>query len=156
MLKKKIKLFFIILFTLSVPIFILCNTVIIKKVLSGDIIQLNETFTARLTGIKAPPRNETFGYKIYDFTKRELEGKLVKISTWTTDNTRAGIVYDKNGYAFVEILYGKDSSLCFNEVLLRKGYARVDHEFLPDNLQHYTDLEREAREKKLGIWNKEN
>jgi endonuclease YncB( thermonuclease family) len=156
MLIKRIKPILIILFTLAIPIFILCNTAVIKKVLSGDIILLGDTFTARLTGIKAPPRNEMLGYKIYDFTKRELEGKLVKISTWTTDNTRSGIVHDENGYAFVEILYGKDSSLCFNEILLRKGYASVDHEYLPDNLRHYIDLEKTAREKGLGIWKKEN
>ncbi len=39
-----------------------------------------------------------------------------------------------------------------NEVLLEKGYARVDKEYLPDELKYYLELEKEAREKGLGIW----
>lgn len=152
MWKTKKKQIFIILMILLIPIAAECNTAVVKKVLSGDIVQLGDTFVARLTGIVAPPRNEIIGYKIYDFTKRELEGKLVKIFTWTKDNTKAGIVYDKKGYPFVEIVYGKEASLSFNEVLLKKGYARVDHRYLPEHLKHYVDLEKEAREKGLGIW----
>jgi len=152
MWKTKKKQIFIILMILSIPIAAYCNTAVVKKVLSGDIVQLGDTFVARLTGIVAPPRNEIIGYKIYDFTKRELEGKVVKIFTWSKDNTKAGIVYDEKGYPFVEIVYGKEGSLSFNEVLLKKGYARIDHKYLPGHLKHYVDLEKEAREKGLGIW----
>jgi len=143
------------LLTLLFPISALPNTGVVKKVLSGDLVQIGDTFIARLTGIKAPLRDETLGYRIFDFTKRELEGKTVKFSTWTTDNTAAGIVHDENGYPFVEIEYGPGESLIFNEVLLKKGYARVDKKHLPDNIKHYLDLEREAREKGVGIWEKE-
>jgi endonuclease YncB( thermonuclease family) len=128
------------------------NIGVIKKVLSGDLVQFGDTFVARLTGIAAPARNEVLGYQIYDFTKRELEGQTVKLFTWTTDNTAAGIVYDEKGYPFVQIYYGKGASVSFNEVLLKKGYARVDPKYLPDELRHYLDLEKEAREKGLGIW----
>jgi endonuclease YncB( thermonuclease family) len=145
----------VILLIFLLPIPALANTGIVKKVISGDLVQIGDTFVARLTGIKAPPRDETLGYKIYDFTKRELEGKTVKIFTWTTDNTAAGIIHDKNGYPFVEIEYVEGESLSFNEVLLKKGYARVDREYLPENLKHYNDLEKEAKEKGLGIWEKE-
>jgi len=145
----------VILLILLLPISALANTGTVKMVLSGDLVQIGDTFIARLTGIKAPSRNDTLGYKIYDFTKRELEGKTVKIFTWTTDNTAAGIVHDKSGYPFVEIEYWKGESLSFNEVLLKKGYARVDRKYLPDNLKHYLGLEKEAQEKGLGIW-KEN
>lgn len=139
---------------LSIPA--LANTGIVKKVLSGDLVQIGDTFVARLTGIKSPPRDETLGYKIYDFTKRELEGKTVRLFTWTTDNTAAGIVHDENGYPFVEIEYRKGGEyLNFNEALLKKGYARVDQNYLPDHLSHYLDLEKEAQEKGLGIWEKE-
>jgi len=65
------------------------------------------------------------GYKIYDFTKRELEGKVVKLFTWTTDNTAAGIVRDKNDHAFVQIYYGKGMETSINELLLKNGYARM-------------------------------
>ena len=128
------------------------NTMTIDEVLSGDLVRIGESFVARLTGIKAPPRNEIMGYQIYDFTKREIEGKKIKLFTWTTDNTAAGIVYDGDGRAFVQIYYGKGMETSFNEVLLRKGYARVDMEHLPDDLKHYLEIEKEAREKGLGIW----
>jgi len=128
------------------------NIGVIKKVLSGDLVQFGDTFVARLTGIKAPERNEPLGYEIYDFTKRELEGQTVKLFTWTTDNTAAGIVYDDKGYPLVQIFYGKGAAVSFNEVMLKKGYARVDLKYLPDDLKHYIDLEKEAREKGLGIW----
>jgi len=137
---------------LAVAISAAGNVGVIQKVLSGDLVQIGDTFIARLTGIAAPSRDEAIGYQVYDFTKRELEGKLVKIFTWTTDNTAAGIVHDEKGYPFVQIYYGKRASVSFNEVLLKKGYARVDHKYLPDDLKHYIDLEKEAREKGLGIW----
>ncbi len=128
------------------------NTGVVRKVHSGDLVQFGDSFIARLTGIKAPPRNESLGYKIYDFTKRELEGQTVVLVTWTTDNTAAGIVHDDAGYPFVQIFYGKKAAVSFNEVMLKKGYARVDPQYLPDGLKHYLDLEKEAREKRLGIW----
>lgn len=128
------------------------HTGVIKKVLSGDLVQIGETFVARLTGIAATSRDEGIGYVIYDFTKRELEGQTVAIFTWTMDNTAAGIVHDEKGYLFVQIYYGKGAAVSFNEVLLKKGYARVDLKYLPDDLKHYIDLEKEARAKGLGIW----
>jgi len=80
----------------------------------------------------------------------------VKIFTWTTDNTAAGIVHDENGYPFVEIEYWKGEYLSFNELLLKKGYARVDQKYLLENLKHYINIEREAREKGLRTWEKEH
>jgi endonuclease YncB( thermonuclease family) len=156
MLRAKNILISVFLLMFLLPILALANTGTIKKVLSGDLVQIGDTFVARLTGITTPPRNETLGYKICDFTKGELEGKTVKLFTWTTDNTAAGIVHDENGYPFVVIEYWKGGEyLRFNEVLLKTGYARVDREYLPDHLKHYLELENEAREKKLGIWEKE-
>jgi endonuclease YncB( thermonuclease family) len=128
------------------------NTGTVEEVLSGDVVRIGDSFIARLTGIKVPPRNEIMGFRIYDFTKREIEGKRVKLFTWTTDNTAAGIVYDSDGHAFVQIYYGKGMETSFNELLLKKGYARVDEDRLPEDLRHYLELEKEAREKGLGIW----
>jgi len=128
------------------------NTGIVSKVLAGDRVQFGETFVARLTGIAVPALNEPLGHEVYDFTKRELEGRTVKLFTWTTDDTAKGIVYDDEGQAFVQIFYGKGAAVSFNEVLLKKGYARVDPKYLPDELKHYLDLEKEARDKGLGIW----
>ncbi|MGB7295661.1 MAG: thermonuclease family protein [Candidatus Aminicenantales bacterium] len=137
---------------LAVALFAAGNIGIIKEVLSGDLVRIGNGFVARLTGIKALQRDEPLGDEVYDFTKRELEGRTVKLFTWTTDNTAAGIVYDEDGYARVQIYYGEGASVSFNELLLKKGYASVDPKYLPDDLKHYVDLEKEAREKGLGIW----
>jgi len=128
------------------------NTGLVKKVLGGDLVQFGKTFVARLTGIRAPGPDEPLGREVYDFTKKELEGKTVVLITWTTDNTAAGIVYDEDGRPRVQIFYGNGFAMSFNEVMLKKGYARVDPKYLPADLKHYLDLEREAKEKGLGIW----
>ena len=142
---------------LAAAILAYANIGVVQKVHSGDLVQFGDTFLARLTGIRTPEPGEPLGDEVYDFTKRELEGKTVRLFTWTTDNTAAGIVYDENGYARVQIHYGrlsgeKGDAESFNEILLKKGYARVDPKFLPDELNHYHDLEKEARAKGLGIW----
>lgn len=152
MKSKAIKKILIAPAVLAAALSVLGNVGVIKKVLSGDLLQLSDTFVARLTGIAAPPRDEILGYEIYDFSKRELEGQTVKLFTWTMDNTAAGIVHDDKGHAFVQVYYGKGASVSFNEVMLKKGYARVDPKYLPDDLRHYLDLEKEARDKGLGIW----
>jgi endonuclease YncB( thermonuclease family) len=128
------------------------NVRVIDEVLSGDVVRIGDAFVARLTGLRAPGRDEPLGQEIYDFTRRELEGRAVKIVTWTTDNTAAGIVHDEEGHAFVQVFYGKNNTVSFNEVLLKKGYARVDLQYLPDDLKHFVDLEKEARAKGLGLW----
>ncbi len=128
------------------------NTGLVKKVLSGDLVQFGETWVTRLTGLRAPGLDEPLGQQVYEFTKRELQGKTVVLITWTMDNTAAGIVYDKSGRPLAQVFYGKGFATSFNEVLLKKGYARVDPDYLPGDLKHYLDLEKEAREKGLGIW----
>ena len=145
---------------LAVAITAAANIGVVTKVLGGDLVQFGDSFRARLTGIRAPLRSEPLGDEIYDFTKRQLEGQTVRLVTWTTDNTAAGIVYDEEGYARVQIFYGrlsgeKGGGVSFNEVLLKKGYARVDPKYLPDELKHYLDLEKDARAKGLGIWKAE-
>jgi endonuclease YncB( thermonuclease family) len=142
---------------LGVAVTAAANIGVVTKVLGGDLVQFGDSFRARLTGIRAPLRNEPLGYEIYDFTTRPLEGQTVRLFTWTTDNTAAGIVYDEEGYARVQIFYGrlsgeKGGGVSFNEVLLKKGYARVDPKYLPEDLKHYYALEREARENGFGIW----
>ena len=152
MTRNRLLLAIVALLVALAPDPVYSNTGTVEEVLGGDLVRIGDSFIARFTGITVPPRNEIMGYKIYDFTKRELEGKVVKLFTWTTDNTVAGIVRDKNDHAFVQIHYGKGMETSINELLLKKGYARVDGEHLPDELKYYLELEKEAREKGLGIW----
>lgn len=152
MLKRNLHWLVLFLLIIATPLSIAGNTGTIKKVLSGDLIQIGDSFIARFTGLFSPPRNTKMGYKIYDFTKRELEGKVVKLFTWTTNNTAAGIVRNEENQAFVQVHYGEGLAISFNELLLKKGYARVDKAHLPQELAYYLELEEEACSKKLGIW----
>ncbi|MFO7660504.1 MAG: thermonuclease family protein [Candidatus Cloacimonadaceae bacterium] len=136
------------------------NILTVGEVYSGDRFEIKGWEKVGLTGIKAPKLNEPMGKEAFEFTKKELEGKLVEINTYTTDNTAVGIVRDKEGLARVVVRYGdighekkaRPQSVDFNALMLIKGLARVDEAFLPEHLQYYKDLEAIARQEKVGIW----
>ncbi len=128
------------------------NTGVVEKVIDGGTIRIGDSFVARFTGLSVPDTTTPIGRMIHDFTKLELMGRRVKLFTFTRDNTAAGIVRDENNLPFVQIYFGEGMLTSFNEVLLKKGYARVDKKYLPNDLKHFFDLEREARSKELGIW----
>ena len=155
-MSKKTRLLTAAVLILAAAVSALANTGVVEKVLAGDRVRIGGSFVARFTGITAPPRTDPLGSRIYDFTKRELEGRTVKFFTWTRNNTAAGIIHDEKGNPFIQIYYGEGMSVSFNEVLLKKGYAKVDPDYLPEDLRHYLDLEREAREKRMGIWADKN
>lgn len=131
---------------------VLANTGVVSEVIAGDLVRIGDSFVARLTGITAPPPGDRLGNEVFKFTKEQLEGKRVRLFTWTTDNTAAGIVHDSEGHPLIQIYFGENFSKSFNEVLLSKGYARVDQEFLPDDLKYYIEIEKEARTRFLGVW----
>jgi endonuclease YncB( thermonuclease family) len=134
------------------------NTLIVAEVHSGDLVEFEGGFTVHLTGIAAPDRQTQIGWEAFDFTKRRLEGKRVAVFTWTTDNTAAGIVFGDDGLAFAKIVYGnglsndKGASTDIAAELLERGFARVDPDHLPEGYEHYREIERRARDQKLGIW----
>ena len=68
MMMSKSSLIFVVIVLLTVGMAdpVLSNTRTIDEVLSGDLVRIGDSFIARLTGIKVPPRNEIMGYKIYD------------------------------------------------------------------------------------------
>ena len=153
MLAKR-KIMMMVALLIIIPATAVANNLTVTKVVSGDVVQFGD-FTARLTGIKALPKEHNLGLGIYNYTKSELEGKIVKVFTWTTDNTAAGIVYDEEGRAFVQLYYGKDMDKSSNEHLLEKGYAEVDEAYIPDDLkERYYEIQKKARAKQIGIWSK--
>jgi len=130
----------------------LANTGTVTAVQPGDLVVIGDDWTTRLTGIVAPAPDTPVGGYALEFTRRELEGKLVKFFTYTTDNTAAGIVRDEDGRPFAVILCGPELTTDINALLLEKGLARIDEEYLPAELEHYREIEAGAREKKVGIW----
>jgi endonuclease YncB( thermonuclease family) len=141
----------------SIAVPLVANTLVVAEVRGGCVVEFEGGFTVRLTGITVPGPQTAIGWQAYDFAKRRLEGQRVAVSTWTRDNTAAGIVYAQDGLAFAKIVYGggssaKDSGTDVAAELLALGYARVDPQRLPDGYQHYHEIERQAKEKKLGLW----
>jgi hypothetical protein len=135
----------------------MANTLVVAEVRSGCIVEFEGGFAVHLTGITVPRSLTQVGWRAYDLVKRRLEGNRVAVFTWTTDNTAAGIVHGEDGLAFAKIVYGrgqsaKGSGTDIAAELLELGYAKVDSEHLPDGFEHYRDIERRAKDQKLGLW----
>jgi len=130
----------------------LANVLTVSRVHSGDLIEFQGGWTTRLTGVKAPATDTPAGKQALVFTKQQLEGKRVKVFTYTTDNTAAGIVKDAEGNPFARILFGPELSTDINALLLEMGLAQIDEAYLPAELDHYREIQAEARAKKVGIW----
>lgn len=146
------RIVFIALLLFAFPFLLHAGTRVIGKVLGGDFVQLEGGFKAHVVGVITPAPDEKGGEEAFDFAKKTLEGKRVVFSTWTLDNTAAGIVYDENNIAFASIEYG-DPRIDFGEELLKRGLGRVNEDYLPDFVaERYRKLEAEAREAKVGIW----
>lgn len=128
------------------------NTLIVTEVHPGCLIEFEGGFTVQLSGISVPGAKTRIGYQAYDFVKRRLEGKRVAVFTWTTDNTAAGIVYGDDGLAFAKIAYGEGFVIDIAAELLEHGLARVDPDHLPEECEHYPEIERRAKEKMIGLW----
>ena len=49
-------------------------------------------------------------------------------------------------------MFGEGLSEDFGALLISKGYARVNGEPLPEELEHYRELEAKARAARVGLW----
>ena len=129
------------------------NTLTITKVLSGDQFELEDGQKVDFVGIDAPDEGEYLYLEVYDFVKRQLEGKLVACRSFKQRDVEGKDAYsDEDGYLHMQIEYQEDFQTDFNALLLEKGYARIDENDLPEELTHYREIEQQARENKLGIW----
>jgi endonuclease YncB( thermonuclease family) len=128
------------------------NTLVVAEVHRGCTVEFEGGFTVHLTGITVPRPKTQAGWEAYDFAKRRLEGKRVAVFTWMTDNTAAGIARENDGLAFAKIKYGKGLTIDIAAELLEHGLARIDPEHLPEDCDHYREIERQAKERMLGLW----
>ena len=137
----------------------------VVRVIDGDTIVVKidgKILKVRLLGIDCPEteahRNKPFEYnsitnltyltewglKAKEFTKKHLEGKIVELEFDETAGLR-----DKYGrllaYVYVN---GTD----FNALLIEKGLARVYVEGVFKKKEDYIELERIAKNNKVGLW----
>ena len=128
------------------------NTGTVTKVEAGDLIVIGDNWKTRISGIRVSDVRDPVGFRAFDFTKRHVEGAVVKLFTWTTNNIAAGIVRDENGLPRAKILFGKGWSEDLAERLLAQGLAWVDETMLPEDCEHYRAIEAEARRRGVGLW----
>ncbi len=123
------------------------NEAKVKRVIDGDTLELEKGQIVRLVGVNAPNNEEPFEEEATDFSKKLIEGKKVKVeydayksdrfsrilAYVIIDNKNLSIELVKKGLAKV-VLYEKRKPLIYQQQLL--------------------DAEKEAKNKKLGIWSK--
>ena len=120
------------------------NVFLVKKVIDGDTIELENGEFVRYLGMDTPEKDNCF-YKEATERNRELvEGKKVKLEKDVTDKDVYGRILR---YVYID-------SIFVNDYLLRNGYAKLL--IIPPAGKNHKDefkvLEQEAANNKLGLW----
>lgn len=126
----------------------------VLRVVDGDTFEItyeNAKTKVRMIGIDTPETVKAgtsvkfYGKEASDFTKKELEGKKVKLefdkSPKDVYNRLLAYVYLPNG----EMI---------NIILLNRGYAKASKVY--PNIKYskmFTEIETKAQEQQLGMWN---
>ena len=99
----------------------------------------NQQVKVRLHGIDCPERAQDFGQAARQKLSDLVFNQPVKLDVMDTDRygRTVAIVYTKEG-------------LCVNEELLKAGLAWHYTEY--DDNEDWTQLQKEARQKKVGLW----
>jgi len=121
---------------------------VVKRVIDGDTIILDDGRHVRLIGVDAPEidspyRNaEPFGDESRDYMKRLVERRLVTIRIGREP-------YDKYGRTLAYVYLGPTM---INSLIIRDGYAKVYRRFMFPERDLFTNYEKEARAKGVGMW----
>ena len=105
------------------------------------VLQDNQQFKIRLYGIDTPEKSQDFGQKAKQFTSDMVFKQHVKVVSYDIDRygRTVGTVYT--------------GQKCLNEELVKNGFAWVYKKYCAESFcNQWAQLEREAREKKLGLW----
>ena len=142
------------------------NNVLVKRVVDGDTLKLENGEYVRLLGIDTPEMHESaklyrdarrsgqsveaikqMGRQAYEITKQLAEGKRVRLE------------FDKEKYdkynRILAYVYLPDGSF-LNALIVEEGYATVMT--YPPNVTYadlFARLYRQAREDKRGLWGKD-
>lgn len=117
----------------------------VKRVIDGDTIELANGQIVRLVGVNAPDNGQPYEEEATDYNKKLVEGKKVKLEYDAYKSDRFGRIL-----AYV-IIDNKNLSV----ELVKKGLAKVTIYEKRKTLiyqQQLLDAEKEAKNKKLGIW----
>ena len=120
----------------------------VVSVADGDTIDLRRadgyTVTVRLHGVDCPEKNQPYGARATEFTRRLVEGKRVTV--------RVGDM-DRYGRYIGAVRLADGRSL--NEELVAAGMAWWYRRYAPDNTR-LRSLEQQARAAERGLWSRES
>ncbi|MCP4650179.1 MAG: thermonuclease family protein [PVC group bacterium] len=139
------------------------DNVLVRRVVDGDTLKLENKQRVRLLGIDTPEYHESdklyrdsrrlkkdiktiqkMGYASYQYTKKLVEGKRVQLEF---DKQRFD-TYDR----LLAYVYLKDGTF-LNASLVEDGYATVY--IIPPNIKYEQELlklQNEAKQQKRGLW----
>ena len=118
----------------------------VTEVSDGDTLKLSEGKTFRLYGINAPEVKEPFFEEAKAFTQNLVLGKQISIEQET--NYKVDKFGRELGYVFID-------RVNLNIKLVRSGLARVVLYDKRAKIKYQDELlsaEKEAKEKRLGVW----
>ena len=124
------------------------DVLIVKRVIDGDTIILDDGRHVRLIGVDAPEidspyRNaEPFGDESRDYMKRLVERRLVTIKTGREP-------FDKYGRTLAYVYLGPTM---VNSLIIRDGYAKAYRRFRFPERELFINYENEAKAKGVGMW----
>ena len=119
------------------------NSVLVARVIDGDTIEIEGGYHVRYIGIDTPEKGEPFYGEATQANRNLVEGKKVYLEKDVEDK-------DDNGRL---LRYVWIDNTMVNAELVRLGYA-YSYSY-PPNVKYqayFLQLEREAREQKLGLW----
>lgn len=131
---------------------------VVKRVVDGDTLILNNGQKTRLIGVDTPetkhPKKpvEYFGKETTAFTQKMVQGKRVRIE-FEPGNTSTGHK-DKYGRTLAYVFLEDGTFL--NAEIIKQGYGFAYTRFPFRYLDEFRRLEREAREQGRGLWGKGN
>jgi micrococcal nuclease len=125
-------------------------TVRVLRAVDGDTLLLADHTRVRLLGVDTPETKrpdtpvEPWGPEAHDFTRARVEGRTVRL---VFDKER----HDKYDRVLAYVYVG---DWFLNEELIRAGMGRAitNHPYSEAMKRRFRKAEREAQEKRLGIW----
>ena len=119
------------------------------RVIDGDTIVLSNGEKVRLIGVDTPETKhsqkpvEYYGKEATAFTKKMVGGKVVKLKY----DVQRRDEYDRL-LAYVYLMNGT----FLNAEIIKQGYGYAYTVFPFKHVEQFRQYEKEAREKKLGLW----
>ncbi len=123
----------------------------VTRVIDGDTLVLDGDEKVRLIGVDTPetvhPKKpvERFGKEASVFTKRQAEGKKVRLEYDTGTGRK-----DRYGRTLAYVYLPEGTLL--NLEIVRQGYGHAYTRFPFSRMEEFRAAEREAREEGRGLW----